>query len=60
MTRAPKKPPKPKPLKEAVVNIRLTFDLKDRIAAAAERSGTDVSTFFRMAAIEKLDRAGQG
>ena len=60
MTRLPKKPPKPKPLKEAVVNIRLTFDLKDRIASAAERSGTDVSTFFRMAAIEKLERSGQG
>jgi len=60
MTRAPQKPPKPKPLKEAVVNIRLTSELKDRIATAAEKAGTDVSTFFRMAAIEKLDRAGQG
>jgi antitoxin component of RelBE/YafQ-DinJ toxin-antitoxin module len=56
MPKGAPKSPKPKPLKEAVVNIRLTAELKDRIATAAEKIGTDVSTFFRMAAIEKMDR----
>lgn len=51
--------PKPKKVqKDAVVNLRLTVDQKARFTEAAEKAGMDLSTFLRVAAIEKIDRAG--
>jgi uncharacterized protein (DUF1778 family) len=41
-----------------VVNIRMTAEQKERFTKAAESAGMDLSTFLRVAAIEKIERRG--
>jgi uncharacterized protein (DUF1778 family) len=44
--------------KEAFIRVRVTDDLKKTLEAAAVRDGMDLSTFARVAMIEKARRAG--
>jgi uncharacterized protein (DUF1778 family) len=46
--------------RDQIINIRVTAEQKERFAKAAEAAGMDVSAFLRNAAIEKIERRGQG
>jgi antitoxin component of RelBE/YafQ-DinJ toxin-antitoxin module len=47
--------PKPRAAKGAFVRVRVTPELRDQLARAAEMIGVETSTFLRMAGIEKLE-----
>ena len=44
--------------KDAFIRVRVTDDLKKTLEAAAGKDGMDLSTFARVAMIEKARRAG--
>ena len=54
-----KKVPK-KAERDQIINIRVTAEMKERFAKAAEAAGMDVSAFMRSATIEKIERRGAG
>jgi hypothetical protein len=56
---AGKKPQARRAPKDQIVNIRLSAELKERFMKEADALGMDVSTFLRVAALEKIERRGQ-
>ena len=44
--------------KEAFIRVRVTDDIKQKLEGAATRDGMDLSTFARVAMIEKARRGG--
>ena len=51
-----KKPKGGRIFKDSLVHVRLTAEHKAQFVEASERLGMDLSTFLRVAAIEKIDR----
>ena len=45
--------------RDAIINIRITAEMKERFAKAAEAAGMDVSAFMRSATIEKIEGRGK-